>query len=164
MDRMNYPRGLIRYTTENALNHKKSSIFRPRVLVYATILIALISILVGSLITRTPLILDVIRDRNTLYREASGDVIENIYTLKVINQHNADREFDIDVSGIEGIALDGVPSPLVVPGGEVLSLPVRVRAHRDNAYGIIDIEFSITAIDDPGVAVREDSRFLGPTP
>ena len=164
MDRMNYPRGLIRYTTENALNHKKSSIFRPRVLVYATILIALISILVGSLVTRTPLILDVIRDRNTLYREASGGVIENIYTLKVINQHNADREFDIDVSGIEGIALDGVPSPLVVPGGEVLSLPVRVRAHRDNAYGIIDIEFSITAIDDPGVAVREDSRFLGPTP
>ena len=164
MDRMNYPRGLIRYTTENALNHKKSSIFRPRVLVYATILIALISILVGSLVTRTPLILDVIRDRNTLYREASGGVIENIYTLKVINQHNADREFDIDVSGIEGIALDGVPSPLVVPGGEVLSLPVRVRAHRDNAYGIIDIEFSITAIDEPGVAVREDSRFLGPTP
>ena len=164
MDRMNYPRGLIRYTTENALNHKKSSIFRPRVLVYATTLLALISILVGSLVTRTPLILDVIRDRNTLYREASGGVIENIYTLKVINQHNADREFDIDVSGIEGIALDGVPSPLVVPGGEVLSLPVRVRAHRDNAYGIIDIEFSITAIDEPGVAVREDSRFLGPTP
>jgi cytochrome c oxidase accessory protein FixG len=164
MDRMNYPRGLIRYTTENALNHKKSSIFRPRVLVYATILIALISILVGSLVTRTPLILDVIRDRNTLYREASGGVIENIYTLKIINQHHGEREFDIEVSGIEGIALDGVPNPLVVPGGVVLSLPVRVRAHRDNAYGIIDIEFSITAIDDPGVAVREDSRFLGPTP
>jgi cytochrome c oxidase accessory protein FixG len=164
MDRMNYPRGLIRYTTENALHHKKSSIFRPRVLVYATILIALIAVLVGSLATRTPLILDVIRDRNTLYREADAGFIENIYTLKVINQHHESREFDLEVSGIEGIALDGVPDPLVVAGGEVLSLPVRVRAHRDNAYGIMNIEFSITAIDDPGVAVREDSRFLGPTP
>ena len=164
MDRMNYPRGLIRYTTENALHHKKSSIFRPRVLVYATILIALIAVLVGSLATRTPLILDVIRDRNTLYREADAGFIENIYTLKVINQHHESREFDLEVSGIEGIALDGVPDPLVVAGGEVLSLPVRVRAHRDNAYGIMNIEFGITAIDDPGVAVREDSRFLGPTP
>ena len=164
MDRMNYPRGLIRYTTENALHHKKSSIFRPRVLIYATILIALIAVLVGSLATRTPLILDVIRDRNTLYREADAGFIENIYTLKVINQHHESREFDLEVSGIEGIALDGVPDPLVVAGGEVLSLPVRVRAHRDNAYGIMNIEFGITAIDDPGVAVREDSRFLGPTP
>jgi len=164
MDRMNYPRGLIRYTTENALHHKKSSIFRPRVLVYATILIALIAVLVGSLATRTPLILDVIRDRNTLYREADAGFIENIYTLKVINQHHESREFNLEVSGIEGLALDGAPDPLVVAGGEVLSLPVRVRAHRDNAYGIMNIEFSITAIDDPGVAVREDSRFLGPTP
>ena len=164
MDRMDYPRGLIRYTTENALHNKKSSIFRPRVLVYATILIALISVLVGSLATRTPLILDVIRDRNTLYREVSDGFVENIYTLKIINQHQDAREFDLAVSGLDGIALDGVPDPLVVAGGEVLSLPVRVRAHRDNAYGIMNIEFSITASDDPGVAVREDSRFLGPTP
>jgi cytochrome c oxidase accessory protein FixG len=164
MDRMNYPRGLIRYTTENALNQKPSSIFRPRVLVYATILVALISVLVGSLATRTPLILDVIRDRNTLFREVSDGFIENIYTLKIINQHGEAREFDLGVSGIEGIALDGAPDPLVVPGGEVMSLPVRVRAHRDNAYGIMNIEFSISAIDDPGVAIREDSRFLGPTP
>ena len=164
MDRMNYPRGLVRYTTENALHHKKSSVFRPRVLVYATILIALISVLVGSLATRTPLILDVIRDRNTLYREAAGGIIENIYTLKIINQHHDMREFELSVSGLDGITLDGVPEPLVVAGGEVLSLPVRVRAQRDTAYGIMHIEFNITAVDDPGVAVREDSRFLGPTP
>ena len=164
MDRMNYPRGLIRYTTENALHHKKSSIFRPRVLVYATILIALISVLVGSLATRTPLILDVIRDRNTLYREVADGFVENIYTLKIINQHHDAREFNLSVSGIEGMALDGVPDPLLVPGGEVMALPVRVRAHSDNAYGIMNIEFSITAIDDSGVAIREDSRFLGPTP
>ncbi len=164
MDRMNYPRGLVRYTTENALHHKKSSVFRPRVLVYATILIALISVLVGSLATRTPLILDVIRDRNTLYREAAGGVIENIYTLKIINQHPETREFELSVSGPDGIALDGVPEPLVVAGGEVLSLPVRVRAQRDTVYGIMNIVFTINAVDDPGVAVREDSRFLGPTP
>ena len=164
MDRMGYPRGLVRYTTENALHHKKSRLLRPRVLIYASLLVVLVAILVTSLATRTPLILDVIRDRNFLYRELPDGDIENIYTLKIINQYHEAREFNLAVSGLEDIALDGVPEPLVVAGGEVLSLPVRVRAHRDNAYGIMNIEFSITASDDPGVAVREDSRFLGPTP
>ena len=164
MDRMNYPRGLVRYTTENALKHRKSSIFRPRILIYAAILIALLTIMVTSMATRTPLILDVIRDRNSLYREVSNDVIENIYTLKIINQHAESREFALSVTGIEGIALDGVPKPLMVAGGEVLSLPVRVRVQRDRAYGIMNIEFHIEAVDDAGVAITEDSRFLGPTP
>ncbi len=101
---------------------------------------------------------------NSLYREVSGDIIENIYTLKVINQSNEPRSFVLDVTGAEGIALDGVGDTVDVPGGGVLNLPVRVRAHRDNAYGIMTIEFSVTAVDDASVSVVEDSRFLGPTP
>ncbi|MBT8094378.1 MAG: cytochrome c oxidase accessory protein CcoG [Gammaproteobacteria bacterium] len=164
MDRMNYPHGLVRYTTENALHGKKSSMLRPRILIYATLLFVLVAGLVTSMATRTPAILDVIRDRNTLYRELPGDVIENIYTLKLINQSNEPRSFDLTVSGVEGVSLDGAPNPVEVGGGDVLSLPVRVRVHRDNAYGIMDIEFSITATDDPSVSIVEDSRFLGPSP
>jgi cytochrome c oxidase accessory protein FixG len=163
MDKMDYPRGLVRYTTENALQGKGTRILRPRMVVYAVILIAMISGLVTSMVMRTPVILDVIRDRNTLYREIPGDIIENIYTLKVINQSNEDRSFALDVAGVEGIALDGVGDRVVVEGGGVLSLPVRVRAHRDDAYGIMNIEFTIRALDDESVAVTEDSRFLGPT-
>jgi hypothetical protein len=51
-----------------------------------------------------------------------------------------------------------------VDGGGVLSLPVRARVHRDNAYGIMVIQFSVTATDDDSVSIQEDSRFLGPTP
>ena len=163
MDRMNYPRGLIRYTTENALHDKKSSIFRPRVLIYAALLIILIAILATSLVTRTPVILDIIRDRNTLFRELPGDIIENTYTLKLINQHSAAREFLLEVSGVDRITLDGVPQPLVVEGGDVMSLPVRTRVPREASYGIMDIQFTVTAADDPSVRVTEDSRFLGPT-
>jgi len=164
MDRMNYPRGLIRYTTEHALEHRKTKVLRPRMLVYAALLLALCIGLVTSMATRTPIILDVIRDRNTLYRELPGDVIENTYTLKIINQRSEPRHFVVTVSGVAGIELDGLDNPVRVDSSGVLSLPVRVRAHRDNAYGIMDIHFSAAATDDPGVAVREDSRFLGPTP
>ena len=164
MDKMDYPRGLVRYTTENALKGKGTRILRPRMIVYAVILIVLISGLVTSMVMRTPVILDIIRDRNTLYREIPGGIIENSYTLKVINQSNEERSFTLGVTGVEGIALDGVGDSVVVEGGGVLSLPVRVRAHRDNAYGIMNIEFTIQALDDESVAVTEDGRFLGPTP
>ena len=132
--------------------------------VYATLLLILTSGLITSMATRTPIILDVIRDRNTLYRELPGDVIENIYTLKVINQSNQARSFRLSVAGISGLSLDGVSDEIFVDGGGVLSLPVRVRAHRNNAYGIMNITFSVTAHDDENIAMIEDSRFLGPTP
>ncbi len=164
MDKMDYPRGLIRYTTENALQGKGTRLFRPRMIIYATILLVLITGLVSSMVMRTPVILDVIRDRNALYREVAGDIIENTYTLKVINQSNADRRFTLGVAGVEGIELDGAGDSILVEGGGVLSLPVRVRVHRDVAYGIMNIEFDLTALDDESVSVTEDSRFLGPTP
>jgi cytochrome c oxidase accessory protein FixG len=164
MDRMSYPRGLIRYTTENALHHQKSRLLRPRVLIYAVLLLVLVGLLVTSLGVRTPVILDIIRDRNSLYRELPNDVIENIYTLKIVNQSDAARQFTLGVSGIEGIVLDGVPDPLEIAGGDVESLPVRVRVGRENSYGINHIVFSITAADDPSVTLSEDSRFLGPSP
>jgi cytochrome c oxidase accessory protein FixG len=164
MDKMDYPRGLVRYTTEHALHNKGTRVLRPRMLVYATILLILIAGLSTSMATRTPIILDVIRDRNALYRELPGDIIENSYTLKVINQNDVARTFALSVTGVEGISLDGVGDTVTVDGGGVLSVPVRVRAHRDNAYGIMTIHFSVRAIDDEDVVVAEDSRFLGPTP
>ena len=88
----------------------------------------------------------------------------NIYTLKVINQRNDERGFRLSIEGVPGIELDGVPDIVVVEGGGVLSLPLRARAHRDNAYGIMNITFSISDVDDASLAVTENSRFLGPTP
>jgi len=164
MDKMEYPRGLVRFTTENALKGGKTRVLRPRMFIYATLLIVLASGLTASMVTRTPIILDVIRDRNALYRELPGDMIENIYTLKVINQANDQRSFRLAVAGVTGLSLDGVPDEIVVNGGGVLSLPVRARTQRDNAYGIMHITFTVTAIDDESIAMTEDSRFLGPTP
>ena len=164
MDKMNYPRGLVRYSTENAIQGKESRLWRPRTLVYGTLLLVLGTALITLMVTRTPIILDVIRDRNSLYRELPNDMIENIYTLKVINQHNDARRFVLSVEGVPGLTLDGVGREIEVAGGGVLSLPVRARTHRDSVYGIMNITFSVVAVDDESVYMEEVSRFLGPTP
>ena len=164
MDKMNYPRGLVRYTTEHSLANENTRVLRPRMFVYATLLVILVGGLVASMAARTPVILDVIRDRNTLYRELPNDIIENIYTIKIINQSNSMRAFTLSVGGVSGITLDGVSDAVRVDGGGVLSLPIRARAHRDNAYGVNEIAFTIEAVDDASIVMVEDSRFLGPTP
>jgi len=164
MDKMDYPRGLVRYTTENALNGEPSRVLRPRMFVYGAVIALLTIALFTSMLTRTPIILDVIRDRNTLYRELPGDVIENSYTVKVINQNNESRDFRLSVDGVSGLTLDGVAEQFTVNGGDVLSLPVRARTERDSAYGIMHITFTVSAVDDETVSITEDSRFLGPTP
>ena len=163
MDKMNYPRGLVRYTTEHALHNEGTRVLRPRVFVYATLLLILIAGLVTAMASRTPVILDVIRDRNSLYRELPDNQIENIYTLKIINQSNEPRDFALSVGGLEDVVLDGVGDSVSVDGGSILSLPVRVRANRDDVQGVNTILFSIEALDDASVAIEEDSRFIGPT-
>ncbi len=164
MDKMNYPRGLVRYTTEHALKGDKTHVLRPRMFVYAALLLVLTGGLVTSMATRTPIIIDVIRDRNMLYRELPQGMIENSYTIKLINQQNDARIFTLDVLGVPGITIEGAPEHIVVEGGGVLSLPIRARAHRDNAYGVMEIFFTATAIDEAAHSAQEDSRFLGPTP
>ncbi len=164
MDKMDYPRGLVRFTTENTLHNQTTQVFRPRMLVYGTLLLILIVGLATAMATRTPLRIDVMRDRNSLYRELPNNFIENIYTLKLINQSENPRSFTLTVDGVEGISLDGVDDEIAIAGGNIMTLPVRVRAARDDAYGIATIKFAVTAIDDNSVTAVQDSRFIGPTP
>ncbi len=163
MDKMNYPRGLVRYTTEHAMHNEGTRVLRPRMFVYAALLLVLIAGLVTAMASRTPVILDVIRDRNSLYRELPNNYVENIYTVKIINQSNESRDFALRVDGIDDIVLDGVGDSVRVDGGGVLSLPVRVRASRDDVQGLNTIFFKIEALDDASVAIEEDSRFISPT-
>jgi ferredoxin len=79
MDRMGYPRGLIRYTTENALAAGEGAgaaamwkrVLRPRTAVYGAVLLVIIAVAIGSLAVRNPLKVDIIRDRGALAREAA---------------------------------------------------------------------------------------------
>ena len=72
MERMGYPKGLVRYTTQNAVDGRPSRVVRPRTLIYAGGLAALLAVFAGSLALRVPAELDVIRDRNALYRETDA--------------------------------------------------------------------------------------------
>jgi cytochrome c oxidase accessory protein FixG len=171
METIGYPKGLIRYTTENAVAGKKSKILRPRIIVYMFLLVGLTAITAFTIYIRSPLGLDVIRDRNQLYRDA-GDMIENVYTLKVINMEERANTYRLEVEGIVGLTL--VDKDLIkVDAGSVADRPVRLRVYEDNLQErSTPFIFRLTAVEDEGSTVTEDdaltvtaeARFLGPAP
>jgi cytochrome c oxidase accessory protein FixG len=163
MDKMGYPRGLIAYTTENAMRGGRSHILRPRVVVYALLLLTIMSIFAWSLSQRGTLGLDVIRDRNRLYRETDEGLIENVYILKIINMDDKGHAFKLHVEGIEDLELLIDARRIWVDAGEVLELPVRLRVEEDELHERSNkVTFKLVATDDSGLKTREEARFLGP--
>ena len=163
MDRMGYEKGLIKYTTEYAMQGGKTHILRPRIVIYAVILLAIIVAFGWSFSQRISLGLDIIRDRNTLYRETSEGLIENVYIVKVLNMDKEDHQYELSVSGIPGLTLHKDMEVIQVPSGGVLELPVRLRAEEgDLEMRSNDVVFELVATDDAALIAREDARFLGP--
>jgi len=163
MDKMGYEKGLIKYTTEHAMQGGKTHILRPRIIIYAVVLLAIFAAFTYSFSQRISLGLDVIRDRNTLYRETSDGLIENVYILKILNMDDAEHQYKLSVSGIPGLSLHKDMAVIRVDSGGVLELPVRLRADEaDLEARSSDVVFELVAMDDAGLVVSEDARFLGP--
>src|SRR6185369_14225005 len=127
MDKMAYPRGLIRYTTQNALERKPTRIVRARTIVYAVILGGLTVAFGVGLARRTPVDVDVIRDRNALYRLLDDGRVENVYSVKILNKTERAHRFVVTVGGVGELTLAPVPAQFDVDSGEVFSATVRVR-------------------------------------
>ena len=162
MDKLEYPRGLIRYTTENAVLHKNYRVWRPRTVIYSAILASLTIALVSSIVLRPPVILDAIRDRNALYRDIGRRGIENSYTLKIINKQNDDRDYVLSVRGLDGIVIE-TETHVSVPAESVLIVPTSVTAPHESAVGGQQIEFVLQDVGDQNIRIVEESRFRGPS-
>ncbi|HKJ94566.1 MAG TPA: cytochrome c oxidase accessory protein CcoG [Gammaproteobacteria bacterium] len=163
MDRMGYPRGLIRYTTENALEKKETRLLRPRVLIYGAVLLALIAAVITGLALRTPLRLDVIPDRNALYREANDGRIENVYTLKLMNMSQTPHTYTLSVEGLPGISIDTGAATVTVAPGQLRDIPARVRVEPQNVPAAgNDITIIARTTDGSDEVAREETRFHGP--
>ncbi|HKY02944.1 MAG TPA: FixG Ig-like domain-containing protein, partial [Burkholderiales bacterium] len=166
MDKMGYARGLIRYSTSNALAKGWTSaqmwkrVFRPRVWIYTAILWLIIAGTGLSLYMRVPLKVDVLRDRASLMREVEDDQLENVYRVQIMNTQEVGHRYRISVSGIESLVVAGADE-IDMPPATTRQIPIRVRLHRGFAdKGSHRIYIQVQSIDDPTVSAVEDSVFL----
>lgn len=168
MDKIGKPRGLIRYTTENALAQhftKKdvlSHLARPRIVLYSAVLVLICLATAWSMATRVPLMVDVIRDRSTLSREADDGSIENVYNLKLMNTTESAQRYRLTVDGLTGIRLSE-EAPIEVRSAENHEVTVVVQVPPESGKsGANPIYFNIQAESDAKIAVREKATFLKP--
>ena len=163
MDKVGYPRGLVRYDTQHGIEGKAKHIVRPRTIVYAALLALLMAGLAYTITHRNVVAVDIIRDRNALYRERPDGRIENVYNVKILNKDSQDHEFTVTASGVPGLEVDYAGPTVWVGAGQVQGVPVRIRIPEDALEGGADIRVEIAATDKPELRAGGKARFIAPS-
>jgi cytochrome c oxidase accessory protein FixG len=178
MDKMHYPRGLIKYSTQNAMNNKWTHkemlqrIFRPRVLIYSCVLALLITGLATSLWLRSSFRVDVVRDRGVMARVTSDGMLENVYRLQIMNATEATQHYRLNVTGLKGLQIEQednddadnsrLTGTMMVKPAQSRWLIVDLKIPDGSVEsGSHKIEFQIQAIESKET-VKEKSTFLVP--
>jgi cytochrome c oxidase accessory protein FixG len=174
MDKMGYPRGLVRYATQNGMQNNWSPAqvwrraFRPRVLIYTVILVLICLALALSIAMREPFRVDVVRDRGALARLVDDGRLENGYRLQVMNATEMRQRYLIKVSGLPDARVVGQAEVTLGPA-EARWVPLAVQVPAEVASstpaGAHPIHFEIIRQahgDLAPVAVSEKSTFVIP--
>jgi cytochrome c oxidase accessory protein FixG len=163
MDKMDYPRGLIRFTSDDELTHGKTKFLRPRVFAYVTILVLLCGFFVYTVANRKPLTIDVSRDRGSqMYRIRSGQ-IQNVYMIKINNMDRQTHEFIVEIETDTPFSLYK-PRKILLDEGEIFSIPVRVSIPKDQLNDIkSEIRFTVRAVGNDLITAQDTAIFIGPS-
>jgi cytochrome c oxidase accessory protein FixG len=164
MEKLDKPKGLIRYTTENNLEGKKTHIMRPRLFGYAAVLLTMMGALTYTIATRTPFQLDIERDRGQLYQLTANDTVRNSYTLKMINMSQEPHIYVLKMEGLEHYKMDGL-TEYTLRVNELKEVIVDLEIDPEKAKlpsSKTDIEFVVYDKDTGEEIAREESRFIAP--
>jgi len=161
MDKMDYKKGLISYTTEHKLSEQESHVFRPRIFVYAILLLSLVAGVLWSVNHRVLLRADLLRDRNALYRELPGKQIENVYTLKLINMDFRSHRYRIEIVDHDDMRLLVSPEP-ELESEEVGNFILRIQAPVTAGRGSLEVDVRFTTLEEPIIERTVSTRFLLP--
>jgi len=162
MRKMGYPPGLVRYTSERELEGGSTHWLRPRIIGYIVMLTIMVSVFSYNVLSRIPLEMTVIRDRNTLFVETDDGGVDNIYRLHIVNMDPRPHEFRLTIDGVPGAQVRG-DTRYRLDGGEDREVTLRVRAPLAELDApSTDLVFEIVATDMPSLRAVSESRFMRP--
>ncbi|MGH1484655.1 MAG: cytochrome c oxidase accessory protein CcoG [Cellvibrionaceae bacterium] len=162
MDKMDYERGLIRFTSDDQLETGNTHYIRPRVFGYIFLLIAMFSVFCYTIINREPLTIDVDRDRGARMFRLQGDKVQNVYTIKVHNMDRQEHTFDLQVEGPHNFVIKRY-RPVPIEKNEIFTFPVRVEVDTADLNAVkTAIKFTIQSQDDDAIVATEETTFIGP--
>ena len=163
MHKMGYQQNLISYTTEHKLAGKKMPLLRPKLVGYASASLVMLALFIYSLSTLQPMLLDVTKDRNQLYKFNNQGLIENTYHLKIINKTQQTETYTLSVLGLKKPIWYG-KQQVQVAAGEIYNLPISLAVEPDSLVSPINIiEFKLErSADSLPKTTYTESRFISP--
>lgn len=172
MDKVGAERGLIKYSTQNAISQGWTKqqmiqrIFRPRVLIYSTILLGIVIALLISLATRDSFRVDIVRDRGVMARIAEGGMLENVYRMQIMNATEQAQTYKLSTKGIDGLVLQSdmfaADKTLAVKPAEARWVSVRVQIPDGTLpSGSHKFELAIESVNQAETVI-EETVFLVP--
>jgi len=145
MEKLELPKGLIRYDTENNIKCDKQSsnqnfkFIRPRTIYYSAVMALVGGIMLYALLNRSLLDITVIHDRNPLFVQLSGGEIRNGYLLKIQNKTQEHKTYTLSLDGLDNASIEvraakGIDSEnIYVPADSVGTYHIFVIADVDPA-------------------------------
>ena len=162
MDKMGYEPGLIKYTSENALAGKKSKIFRTRTVLYALFLTVITIIWVSLIVNRQVINADLVKDRNSLYQELDSGMIENVFTLRLMNKADTSTALLLSVEPKNLFSLN--ESTIVIRPENVTQVALRVKADKTALKSSLqNFSLIVTEKDSATVIKVFDNKFISPS-
>ena len=163
MDKMSYPRGLIRFTSEHELETGKTRFFRPRLFGYTFAVLAMVMVFAYVIFTRSPLGIDVIRDRGARLYRVMGSEIQNVYTVKINNMDSHNHVFLLELEGDYPFELRNYHAR-EVEAGEVFTVPLRIAVPRAELKGEKStLRITVRSQSDASISASETTVFMGPS-
>ena len=160
MDRFGYDKGLIRYTSEHELSGKPKNKVSLKLIGYGSFTLIITVLMAVWINARIPLETSILRDRNALYRVNYEGLVENTYTLKILNKTQQPLHYDISAKGIDAASLSAPKNLLILPG-IMQEVPVTLSADGyDLDKKMTKIQFVIQAVEQPEIQLIKDTVFF----
>lgn len=165
MDKIEQPRGLIRYASFKELHKGIKATpwyFRSRFMVYSIIMLASLAGIGYGFTHISPTEFNVIHSRQPLYVLLSDGSIQNKYTLKLLNKTKNAIEVNYQITGLSSAKLTGVPEKVTIDPGKIIAVTAYVKiAEKQLVSGLQNIQFIASVINDD-IKIQYKSVFIAP--
>lgn len=159
MTQFNYAKGLISYTSENALLGKKAKLLRPKIIGYGILSILAMIFMIYTIQVRVPIEFSVLRDRGSLFQVDFHDNVTNGYLLKITNKSQLDRHFNVSV--LDNNVSLSADKNILIKAGEIASVPVHLTMTPDDIKErVSEVSLQVSVSDMSEVKAVTKTKFF----
>ncbi len=163
MDKVGYPRGLIRYTSEDALEKKPPRLLRARTIAYGLILSVVLGSIGYALTLQGGFDARVIRGKGAPFTSVSRGLISNSFYMRLVNRTGKPQSYTFDILAPAGAELEVIDdSRLQLQPGQTATVPLGVRFSSSLTFGRGYVPINLQIVDSDHKQQTVSFRLVGP--